>query len=231
MAMEQAKHYENYYEMILDGREENFLYNGIYVNFNALQAAKTKLKRTNWWRKTLKQWYEELNPEEFEDIIDNKWFLTIRPADDASFINFYNAIRTLFKRKLFKLEKLVFEQKGETNETLGKGKHIHAIVELHNKSKGKMYHINETHKHIVKAIGEDCLTSNNIDLKPIKDNMNLERANNYINTEEFLKEKEEKRLCWEQDRHWRRQMHLAPTYEGDLPILTNPLTLHTQRTP
>lgn len=159
-----------------------------------------------------------------QDKIYGKFFLTIRPKDELNIIPFLSFTRKLFTKKLWKDYHIVFEQKGETINELGKGKHFHAIIDLSCPTKGKSFHIREIFNLVKKMNLEDFIPNNAIDLRKISDKKNLEMTENYINTKEFLKGNNKKQTSWSFDNLWRNQNNIAEFYNKDIeisPILTS----------
>ena len=59
---------------------------------------------------------------------DKSMFLTIRPSDKMDMKRFKEMVRKLLDKKILRSYLLVYEQKGDSYSTLGKGKHIHALL-------------------------------------------------------------------------------------------------------
>lgn len=147
--------------------------------------------------------------------IADLWFLTIRPTEDLPLHKFFEMTELIMKKRLWNSYKLVFEQKGETEDELGKGKHFHAKVRVSSPSKGIKYHIQEIHKTFKKEGFEDFISINNICLKKITDEIGSNRTDNYMNVYEFGKCNIDKELCWKQDSLWRHNNNLKDYYECD----------------
>lgn len=127
----------------------------------------------------------------------------------SSFIDFTHK---LFQKKIFNNATINYEQKGETMEELGKGKHFHAICNLRYSSKGISWHITEILRLAKKNKWEDYILNQSIDLKKIKTTEDMNRLKNYTNTKEFGKHNIAKLKSWEHDKPWRERYGLNDTY-------------------
>lgn len=167
----------------------------------------------------IKKMLDEIYMEEFgkkeDKQLKGEWMLTIRPSEDMPLQRFIEFTKKLFEKKLFGCYKYTYEQKGECEEELGKGKHFHAICNLVYSSKGIKWHINEIMRLVKKLKMEDYILSNSIHLRKIISEEDMVKANNYINTEMFGKHDASKRKCWEWDGEWRKRHHLLPIYDGN----------------
>lgn len=146
------------------------------------------------------------------DKISGWFFLTIRPPDEVEFKQLFNLAKTITSLGWIKTFHLVFEQKGETLEEMGKGKHIHCLLEVTTPKKGKQFWISEIHRTFGKVKLNDILKRENIDLKPVCDKGSYDTRINYINTETFLKTDDWKEAAWKLDAPWRKMMKLKDTY-------------------
>lgn len=138
------------------------------------------------------------------------YFITLRPEKD--FKRFYYACKTLFKEKCIKEYKVVWEQIGEDIECIGKGFHIHSIVRFGDKTKGFQFWIDNLYKKLCKYGCGDIITKNNVDVKPIRSNLELNIRELYIDTETFHKGKTEKKEAWDLNQQWREQVNLKECY-------------------
>lgn len=83
-----------------------------------------------------------------------KWyFVTIRPKNHISFRDLEAKIHKLCKRKFIMEMKYVYEQKGESDETLGQGHHFHAILKTTIRSGG------EVANNVLSTMGNICGSS------------------------------------------------------------------------
>ena len=167
----------------------------------------------------IKKMLDERYMEEFgkkqEKHLKGEWMLTIRPSEDMPLQRFIEFTKKLFEKKMFGCYKYTYEQKGECEEELGKGKHFHAICNLVYSSKGIKWHINEIMRLVKKLKIEDYILSNSIHLRKIISEEDMVKANNYINPMVFGKHNASKRKCWEWDGEWRFRHHLLPIYDGN----------------
>lgn len=179
-------------------------------------------KRKRFYKYVQSKWDSE------KDTYKGMYFLTIRPhADFKDFEQFYKFTHTLFKKKCMTLQKLVFEQKGTEESTMGTGFHFHAIIKVSSPSKGKKYYLNEIFTLVSKSKLSDHIAQNCIQLNQITNESYMQNINNYINTAEFGKEDENKFTSWELDTKWRHSKNLQDTYTN-IPEFRGALRLQVQ---
>lgn len=142
-------------------------------------------------------------------------FITIRPPPTTHFESFFRAVNEYLGRKWIKSFELVFEQKGETEETMGLGFHVHIIVQ-HASNKGKTAMIEECQNDFKKY--NITLGGNQPYIAPIKDEANLERVlNGYM--ADWKKTDLLKCAAFNMDEPWRQKIGLLRKYnEHPLPI-------------
>jgi hypothetical protein len=180
----------------------------------AMENMKTVLRHDLKIKKVCDEIWEEVcgKPNKAGKVND-KYFLTIRPSDEMSLDTFYKLVKKIMARRLWIHFHLVWEQKGECIEDLGKGKHIHAVLTLRSPAKGKKFHLDAIINEVRKANLQDLLTANNIDLRKITDEKNLSDTYRYIDVLTFGKHDVRKKESWSLDAEWRSRVHLKPVYE------------------
>jgi hypothetical protein len=180
----------------------------------AMENMKTVLRHDLKIKKVCDEIWEEVcgKPNKAGKVND-KYFLTIRPSDEMSLDTFYKLVKKIMARRLWIHFHLVWEQKGECIEDLGKGKHIHAVLTLRSPAKGKKFHLDAIINEVRKANLQDLLTANNIDLRKITDEKNLSDTYKYIDVSMFGKHDIRKKESWSLDAEWRRRVYLKPVYE------------------
>lgn len=142
-------------------------------------------------------------------------FITIRPPPNTPFECFFRAVNEYLTRKWINSFELVFEQKGETEETLGYGFHVHLVVQ-HKGNKGKSAMIEEC-QHDFKKYNIQ-LGGNQPYIVPIQDQKNLEKIlNGYMS--DWKKNDQLKCAAFSMDEPWRQKVGLLRKYnEAPLPI-------------
>lgn len=155
---------------------------------------------------------EEEFPNLVNDKVDNKWFLTIRPRDELNVIMFINFTNKLFEKRIFKNAYWVYEQNGTDTNTLGKGKHFHAICEMNSASKGKKYFLNEIQNFVKREGLGDYIYDNCIDFKKITTDKDLHNKEEYIRTDRFCKSSNEKEDSWRMNDIWRTNNGIETSY-------------------
>lgn len=92
------------------------------------------------------------------EMLVGKWFwITLRPSAEHQerFDSFKQQVFDYMKRKMFIGWKLAFEQKGETNEQMGTGYHVHILAECtNNMNKAKL--IRDSKSSWKQWLGGDC---------------------------------------------------------------------------
>jgi len=127
----------------------------------------------------LKDAYQRYSYIEREETIKKKCkyiFLTINPAPLITLKEFIRCMEKLMSKTWIQKYLYVFEQRGETEEEVGKGFHFHAIIEKPS---------NKSYTHIIRELSmganKVCDTSNHhfYNLKNIDEN-EMERKIKYI---------------------------------------------------
>jgi len=170
-------------------------------------------ERDYFWYKKTETWWIEKEGNITPGKIKNWFFITISPSDRVSHQSLFALAKLLNQSTMSFIAQLVFEQRGECDETLGKQEHIHAIIK---------YKYNRSIKQIVSDIMrlakkikiEDDLAMNCVDVKRIPDMNNFTRCKTYINTKEFGKANDKKRPAWELNNRWRLLRNLPESIKS-----------------
>ena len=137
-------------------------------------------------------------------------FITLRPKPETNFITFYDKVSKLMERKIFGDFKLSFEQKGESDETLGTGFHCHIIVTLSVQAQKKG--IAELVRDIASTMNgvnkESMITHNNIDIRKTQNPDDI--VKNYLIEYNSKDDHKIKTKIW--DQKWRESLGLKPLY-------------------
>lgn len=140
-------------------------------------------------------------------------FITIRPKEETQWIDFYPKIIQLMNRKIWKDFTLTFEQKGESDETLGKGFHVHIVATSSHRSKGEL--IRDICSTLNGKNKDSMVMQNCIDVK--KTTNPAEVIQNYLidyisNDDHKIKTK-----IW--DQKWRESLGLKPLFVSNIKLL------------
>lgn len=139
------------------------------------------------------------------DNIDNKtktkkyYFITINPIECEK--NDLDKIMSgICKKKWIKIYSYVYEQRGKSEEEIGKGKHIHILIEKNKKK-------NEVIKEIHNTIKQYC-DKEKVDVKEITEKEKNDRIN-------YMKGNKcnDKKLLVEMDKIWRNKNGIKDYYE------------------
>ena len=134
------------------------------------------------------------------------YWITVRPAPDVSWEQFYKTVVDYSKRKTLKQYTLVFEQKGTDPTTMGTGFHMHMVLtDTTWRSKADtLTYTKSTFAHVVPGgVG--------IDVVPCKTTKDVERELSYILN--WTSSDGHKILTKEMDIAWRESLGLEPFYE------------------
>lgn len=176
---------------------------------------KTKFKKhiqMDMWYKEAKEEFTLEHPEykkwlEPKEKIKSTKFLTFRPTDETTIEQLFYGTQEWLSRRWIKEFKLVFEQKGETKNEIGRGKHIHIIFSHTQKSKGEM--IDEIQRDYKKY--NIVFANNQPKIDDIKTTADLERITNYIG--DYKEEDELKKKAFAMDSIYRDQIGLRRFYD------------------
>jgi hypothetical protein len=98
-----------------------------------------------------------------------------------------------------------FEQRSTTYEEMGKGKHIHMIIK---KNKRK----SEVIRELYNSLKNNCETNNHINVKLIKNNMEMGKVEQYMKGKKKDKDNEDKLLKCSINETWRLENNLLNIY-------------------
>lgn len=136
---------------------------------------------------------------------DKAIFITIRPNPDVSWDTFRAICDKYVSRKMFISGTYSFEQKGESEDTLGKGFHIHLVVKSKDNLAQVLKNTINTFKHVAAANCVKVLDTSN-GQKLIQD---------YLIDYKSKDEHKEATQAW--DALWRINEGLQPLYEFSMP--------------
>lgn len=152
--------------------------------------------------------YKEIAIEEGltkSDKLKQTFFITIRPnSNEVNFITFHNDIAKFVDRKCFNNFTLTFEQKGESENELGKGFHAHIIANMKQRSKTEV--LRDTISTFKKYTNTNCIQ---VDI--IKDEENYQRTIKYI--KDYESDDGHKASTKEWDALWREKESLKEYYD------------------
>lgn len=96
----------------------------------------------------------------YSDINENFLFITINPAPDVEFLKFAEKVHKLCRSPYIANARYTFEQRGRTEEEVGKGFHAHIICDC-----VKNYNPSKIHGNIFSMFKKMCGNKNHIDIK------------------------------------------------------------------
>jgi len=137
-------------------------------------------------------------------ITKNHLFLTINPPPEIDICKFQTYIKRIVNKKWIIKYLLCYEQRGENDETKGRGFHVHILIE-HNPMKPS--HIKRELANTLKDI-MDVENYHILNIKHI-DSTEAKRKINYIIG---TKKEAEKHTKQHYDIIWRKEMNLDPYY-------------------
>lgn len=143
---------------------------------------------------------------ERKETSDMLW-ITVNPNPDITFNDFRKYVEKCFLKKWLTKYVYVYEQRGQTMEELGKGFHLHAIIQ---KPEDK------SRAHCIREIGNSfkkCTDVSNYHFYNTKwiDTEEYKRKLKYILGEKVSTEDNNKALKQEMDVHWRKLRNI-PQY-------------------
>lgn len=131
------------------------------------------------------------------------FMITVRPDENLiSFNEFYNLVAKFVERKCIISYTLSFEQKGMSDETLGKGFHVHIIADM--TQHGKAAVLRDTKSTFACCTAPNCVQ---VDWCRNPKEVVKNYLINYISKDEHKSETKE----W--DTKWREHEHLLAIYE------------------
>lgn len=150
--------------------------------------------------------------------------LDIRPHPDLKINEFFKLLKSIFlKEDLFDLIKLVFEQRGDTDETLGNGFHCHSVVKcLIDNKDFKIRALNQIKTIIKKLKLDHILSLNCIEFKALKTNNYLNNHLKYTDVKTFNKSDVSKKSAWDNDARWRKSINLKDEYNCNADFIEDP---------
>jgi hypothetical protein len=91
------------------------------------KSIRTQLENNGFHNKHIQKYYNKC----METIDAHKcwYFITINPRDDVTIVDFMTKIFKITNWKIFKKGYYVYEQRGDSMDTIGKGFHCHILVE------------------------------------------------------------------------------------------------------
>lgn len=137
---------------------------------------------------------------------ESAWFITIRPNESTEWIPFLNKTITLLTRKCFIDFTASYEQKGTSEDDIGKGFHIHIVSQMKQRSKGEII-------RDIKSTMGDMVAENCIEVIPTKNKMDI--INNYLIDYKSKDEHKIKTKDW--DNMWRTRENLQNIYVNETP--------------
>jgi len=137
-------------------------------------------------------------------VTTNHIFLTVNPPDTIDFYIFENHIKKLLGKKWISKYLLCYEQRGESDETKGKGFHAHILIEH---TPLQPSHIKRELQNTLKDI-TDVTNYHILNIEHIDSN-EATRKINYITS---IKKDTEKHLKQKIDTIWREEMKLDHYY-------------------
>lgn len=177
------------------------------ARIEATEIIKRRFQDVARFEITLDEWYEEVQPKKSK-FPKGWWFITLRPNPDVKFYEFHRFVVELFKGKTWEDGYYVWEQKGETEEDMGIGFHIHGIIKVKTAREGKEYYINIIENCVKKNKLNDRFGRNCIQLSRIETEKHLQNLEHYTDTHAFNKDDEWKEKCWNFDKKWRESKEL-----------------------
>jgi hypothetical protein len=140
------------------------------------------------------------NRKEYKKKAQQYQFITINPKDDIKFTELLDTIKDVLKKKWLKINYYVYEQRGETENEIGKGCHFHMICE---KTKAKSRVIDILYNTCQYICGKRA----SIDVREF-DKLGAIIRYNYITG----KKKESKMKACDLNDKWRKSMKLKNLY-------------------
>lgn len=137
----------------------------------------------------------------------NFYFITIRPNDNCTFIDFKNKVNEFVTRKCFLEYTYSFEQKGTSLSTLGQGFHVHIIANMIQRSKSEV--LRDTLSSWNAWIKSDWISANCIQVDTTKNPDKL--INDYLIC--YKSDDNHKETTKDWDNLWRKNLHLSTLYD------------------
>lgn len=132
------------------------------------------------------------------------YFITISPPPEANLIEFINATHRFMTLKVVKEGSYVFEQRGETEEEMGKTFHAHLLVTRRSKPSAFNKELHRIFDNFFRELPtEEILNVENVE------NMEKSKVNRYINGEKYGQRKGKKAGI---DKLWRKKLNIKDIY-------------------
>lgn len=155
------------------------------------------------------KYIQDIYNKDMQIIDDNKpwYFITISPKEDIKLADFRTKIHNITKWKIFQKGYYVYEQRGDTPDTIGTGFHVHILLEKYNIE----------YKRLIRRL-ED--TFKNFCGKPYKNTINVVRKKPEHAREtlsEYMKgnKQEDKQQKCDFDAIWRKKENIQDIYSWD----------------
>ena len=142
---------------------------------------------------------KQKTPKKYNKKDPMYYFITINPIECTT-SDIESIINSINKRKFVNLHCYTFEQRGTILDDIGKGKHIHLIID-------KTIAKSDAIKYIHNSIKKYC-TLENVDIREITENGKILRENYMRGNKQF-----DKLQSVEIDKIWREQNNLLDYYE------------------
>jgi len=171
-------------------------------------SARLDLKEAFRYAKMAEEVYKEINGDTKPDNTDHQnFFITVRPNETViKFEDFKNKVMTFLKRKMFVSYTMSLEQKGTSEDDLGKGFHCHIVAHVTCRSKGEVL------RNTISTF-KDCTVANCI--KVIVANNPKGIIDKYLI--EYASDDNHKIVTKEWDVLWREREGLLPLYVSETP--------------
>jgi len=200
--------YNNLLKNELKKIEKDEILKGIYKPRN--EAEKKALELFNPCIKKIKEYKKNKNKKKRNPYKQAKYLLlTINPKE-CEIKDLKEIIKKIEKKEWIKINSYVYEQRGETEQEKGKGKHIHMIIEYEEIK--KYYKKDKSPTHISQLLTM-CLTKyidnyKKIDIRKIYDDENKKKVEIYM---QGIKE-DKKLKSVEINKKWREENELKQIY-------------------
>lgn len=134
--------------------------------------------------------------------LKNYHFVTVNPAPDTDLNVMETVVDSWVKQKYIESVEYVYEQRGDSEETMGQGMHIHAIVKTNTKPSDFKKRVSQKFRNLVGS-------EKHVYITPIKNEKWLNDKKAYIRGDKNGDGKKEKTSI---DRIWRENNYLKEIY-------------------
>lgn len=156
--------------------------------------------------KALDEIYEKVYNTKIESL-DSEWFLTVRPRPDVPFEDLKKLTEKFVNKRFINTYFYVFEQKGNDENTLGDGHHVHILITLLKSAKVGIDKIKDEFISSFKKI------ANPASIKYIVAKRADALIKNYLL--DHVSDDGHKELTAETDKKWRTKIGLEEYYTND----------------